>query len=209
MGKLYTRNYNKPRQVIHPLVEYKYDSRDINNAISSKNIPAKVQTKIDRISEFLDKQLLKNEMRVYRGEGSFGVFDSVVLDEKNNITLKPVLKKFTEKFEEGKVNEKEVQEFISKFLKKRIITQERFMSTAIEPAAIDKYAKKVFWDIDIPAKSKASMIESYNVERDSEAELLIQRMSKLLIKEAKYDSSNKRWYLKAELKQGSVENAMH
>lgn len=107
------------------------------------------------------------------------------------------------------MNEKEVQEFISKFLKKRIITQERFMSTAIEPAAIDKYAKKVFWDIDIPAKSKASMIESYNVERDSEAELLIQRMSKLLIKEAKYDSSNKRWYLKAELKQGSVENAMH
>ena len=45
------------------------------------------------------------------------------------------------------------------------------------------------------------MIESYNVERDSEAELLIQKMSQLLIKEARYDGPQKRWYLKAELKQ--------
>ena len=39
------------------------------------------------------------------------------------------------------------------------------MSTAIEPSAVENYAKKVFWKINLPAKTKASFIEGYNVER--------------------------------------------
>ena len=179
----------------------KFDSRDINNAISNKNFTPKILDKINRIKNFLDKQLLKNEMQVYRGEGSFGVFDSVVLDTQNNTTLRPVLKKFTEEIEAGLKSDKDIDWFITQYLKNRIIVQDRFMSTAIEPSAIEKYAEKVFGDIKVPAKSKASMIESYNVERESEAELLIQKMSRLLIKEAHYDRPQKRWYLKAELKQ--------
>ena len=192
---------NKPKDVIAPLMEYKFDSRDINNAISNKNFTPKILDKINRIKNFLDKQLLKNEMQVYRGEGSFGVFDSVVLDTQNNTTLRPVLKKFTEEIEAGLKSDKDISKFIKEHLDGALITQERFMSTAIEPSAIEKYAEKVFWDIQVPAKSKASMIESYNVERESEAELLIQKMSQLLIKEARYDRPQKRWYLKAELKQ--------
>lgn len=48
------------------------------------------------------------------------------------------------------------------------------------------------------------MIESYNVERESEAEMLIQRMSKLVIKDAKYDKINHKWHLEAELKQDNI-----
>ena len=73
------------------------------------------------------------------------------------------------------------------------------MSTAIEPSAVENYAKKVLWKINVPAKSKASFIEGYNVERESEAELLIQMGSKLLIKEAKYDFNKKRWEICADL----------
>ena len=192
---------NKPKDVIHPLMEYKYDSRDINNSITNKKFTPKILDKINKIKNFLDGQHLKNDMRVYRGEGSFGVFESVVLDEKNHTTLRPILKKFTEEIEDGLRSDKEIDWFIKNRMLKKYVTQERFMSTAIEPSAIEKYAEKVFWDIKVPAKSKASMIESYNVERDSEAELLIQKMSQLLIKEARYDRPHKRWYLKAELKQ--------
>ena len=192
---------NKPKDVIHPLMEYKYDSRDINNSISNKKFTPKILDKINKIKNFLDGQRLKNDMQVYRGEGSFGVFESVVLDEKNNTTLRPVLKKFTEEIEDGLRNDEEIRNFIEHSLVDKYVTQERFMSTAIEPSAIEKYAEKVFWDIKVPAKSKTSMIESYNVERESEAELLIQKMSQLLIKEARYDGPHKRWYLKAELKQ--------
>jgi len=45
------------------------------------------------------------------------------------------------------------------------------------------------------------MIESYNAERESEAELLLQQYSKLKINKAKYDKINKRGKLWADLKQ--------
>ena len=80
------------------------------------------------------------------------------------------------------------------------------MSTAIEPSATEKYAQKVFWKINVPAKTKASFIEGYNVERESEAELLIQMGSKLLIKDAKYDFDKKRWEICADLVQDIADN---
>jgi len=80
-------------------------------------------------------------------------------------------------------------------------TQKRFLSTAIDKEAGERYAQKVFWNINVPKGTKGSMIESYNVERESEAELLLQQYSKLKINKAKYDKINKRWKLWADLKQ--------
>ena len=141
---------NKPKDVIHPLMEYKYDSRDINNSITDKKFTPKILDKINKIKNFLNGQRLKNDMRVYRGEGSFGVFESVVLDEKNHTTLRPVLKKFTEEIEAGLRSDEDISKFIKEHLDGALVTQERFMSTAIEPLAIEKYAEKVFWDIKVP-----------------------------------------------------------
>ena len=84
------------------------------------------------------------------------------------------------------------------------VKQARFLSTAIEPKATEPYAKKVYWTINVPKKTKASMIESYNVERESEAELLIQKGSQLLIKNAEYDFTNRRWNILADLKQSNI-----
>ena len=194
----------KPRDVVRALMEYKLDSRKINNAISDGTNSQEIKDQIKAIEKFLNTQSLKNDMTVYRGEGNFGIFGSVVLDEKRNITLKDVLEDFTEKIEAKKCSEKYIENFIDKFLSGKEIIQNRFMSTAIEPNAIKRYAKKVKWVINVPKKTKASMIESYNVERASEAELLIQKGSKLLITDAKYDFHKNRWKIWAELMQETL-----
>ncbi len=191
----------KPRDVVRALMEYKLDSRKINNAISDGTNSQEIKDQIKAIEKFLNTQSLKNDMTVYRGEGNFGIFGSVILDEKKNITLKDVLEDFVKNDNNIKAESIELKNFINQNLIGKFVNQERFLSTAIEPSAIEPYAKKVHWTINVPKKTKASMIESYNVERESEAELLIQKGSQLLIKDAIYDFVNKKWYIEAELVQ--------
>ena len=195
---------NKPTEIIRPLLEYKYDSREINSAISFGTTSQRVKNMINTITRFLDKQTIKHDMTVYLGEGRFDVFNSVMLDESKKYTLKDALEKITSKIESGKTNV-DIKKFIEENMIEKYVTQERFMSTAIDSDAIEDYAKKVYWKIKIPKGSKASLIESYNVERKSEAEMLIQRLSQLLIKDAKYDHVNKRWYIEADLVQNNIE----
>lgn len=195
---------NRPREVVPALMSYKYNSRKINNGITYGTNSLKIKKQILEIRKFLNKQSLKNDATVYRGEGGFGIFDSVKLG--NGQTLKDVLEEFTKRIKTEKLSENKIQDFIYKVILPNKIEQQRFMSTAIEPSAAEKYAKKVLWKIDVPAKTKASFIEGYNVERESEAELLIQMGSKLLIKDAKYDFDNKRWELCAELIQDIADN---
>lgn len=195
---------NKPLEVIRPLLEYKYDSREINGAISNGTTSQRVKNMINTITRFLDKQILKHDMTVYRGEGGFDVFNSVMLDENKKYTLKNALEKVTSEIENNK-NNVDIKKFIEENMIEKYVTQERFMSTAIDTEAIEDYAKKVYWKINVPKGSKASLIESYNVERKSEAEMLIQRLSQLLIKDAKYDHKNKRWYIEADLVQNNIE----
>lgn len=199
---------NKPKEVIRPLMEYKFDSRDINNAISAEKGSSKIVNFIKSIENFLKNQFIRHDVQVYRGEGDFGIFDSVVIDPKRNLTLKSVLEEFTERIDKGLCSDEEIKEFIEQNLRKKYVPQNRFMSTAIEPSAIERFAKKVYWEIFVPAKSKASFIESYNVERESEAEILIQRMSQLSIKEAEYIPEKGRWNIKAELVQDNIEKSM-
>ncbi len=198
---------NKPESVVEALMEYKYDSRKINNAISYGNGTKKIKEYIRRIEQFLNTQTLKHDMQAYRGEGNFGIFENIKID--NNTSLKDLLESFSAEIEAGRCSDNEIKEFIQKYLVKKYIIQKRFMSTAIEPEAIENYAKKVYWRIDVPAKTKASVIESYNVERESEAELLVQKGSRLLIKEAKYDIANKRWNLWASLEQPEIEKGLY
>lgn len=189
----------KPSEVVRALMEYKYDSSKINGAISYGTNSENIKHQIKVIEKFLDKQSLKHDMEVYRGEGNFGVFNSVGLDKDRNITLKDILEKFTKEIEGQKFSEKAADDFVDKSLLGQYIHQERFLSTAIAPEATEQYAKKIYWTIKVPKKTKASVIESYNVERESEAELLIQKGSQLLIKDAKYDFHNHRWNIWADL----------
>ena len=195
---------NRPNEVVPALMQYKYNSAPLNLAITYGTQSIRIKQQIREIKKFLDKQFLKNEMTVYRGEKGFGAFGSVKLG--NGQSLKDVLEDVTSKIEIDKLSEKEIQDFIYRMILPNKIVQQRFMSSAIEPSAVENYAKKVFWKIKVPAKTKASFIEGYNVERESEAELLIQMGSKLLIKDVKYDFDKKRWEICADLVQDIAGN---
>ncbi len=57
------------------------------------------------------------------------------------------------------------------------------------------------WYLDIPKGTKGSMIECYNVERASEAELLLQRGSRMVINNANYNKDKHIWELWATVLQ--------
>ena len=61
------------------------------------------------------------------------------------------------------------------------------MSTTMNQKATDKYAQKILWKIKVPAGTKGASIESFNIEREAEAEFLLRRGSDLLIKNAKFN----------------------
>ena len=190
---------NKPNDVIEALMQYKYNSTKINETITFKDGSQRIVDYIKQIEKFLEKQATKSNLKTYRGEGNFWVFNNVKLG--NGITLKEILEEVTKNIENKTLDKKGIEEFVYKFLVKKIVPQERFMSTAIIPEDTKKYAKKVLWHIDIPKGTKASFIESYNVERASESEVLIQKGSKLLINKADYDMVNHRWNIWASLQQ--------
>ena len=190
---------NRPKEVVSALMQYKYNSDPLNLSITYGTNSIKIKQQIAKIKNFLNKQSLKNDIKVYRGERDFGIFGTIDLGNGKN--LKQVLEEFTKKIESENVNKQRIQNFIEKQFLAIKIKQQRFISTSIEPSAAEKYAQKVLWEINVPAKTKASFIEGYNVERESEAELLIQMGSKLLIKDAKYDFDNKRWRIYADLVQ--------
>ena len=139
-------------------------------------------------------------MQVYRGEGKFDIFKSVKVDDKY---LNKILERYTDEIEKGQHSQKEIDEFIKNYIFKKEVTQNRFLSTGLTRQAGEDYAKKVLWDLTVPKNTKASMIEGYNVERKAEYELLIQKDSILKIKDAIYDSINKRWELWSDVVQNA------
>ena len=69
----------KPKDAIIPLLEYKVNSDEINKALSSGEITADVQKKIDAITNYLNLFETKKDLTVYRGEGGYGILNSVKL----------------------------------------------------------------------------------------------------------------------------------
>ena len=190
---------NRPKEVIRPLMEYKFDSRAINNGISQGTSSPTIKEYIERIENFLETQKIKYDVKAYRGEGKFSILSGV--KPYNNITLQNKIEEFSEGIESGKYTLEQVDEFVKNYLIKKVVPQSRFLSTAIEKEARDRYAKKILWYLDIPKGTKGSMIECYNVERASEAELLLQRGSNLRIDDARYNKDKHIWELWATVLQ--------
>ena len=182
---------NRPKEVIRPLMKYKFDSREINSALVFGTTSKKIKDYINKIEKFLDENKVKYDVKAYRGEGHYGILNSVKLN--NDKTLQSKIEEFTEGIEAGKYSVKEIDEFVKKYLLGQRVVQPRFLSTAIEPEAGERYAKKILWYLDIPKGTKGSMIECYNVERASEAELLLQRNSRMVIDNARYNMNRHRW----------------
>ena len=176
---------NRPEEVIRPLMRYKFNSDKINNGISNGTKSPTIKEYIERIEKFLDTQKIKYDVKAYRGENSYWPFATI--KTQDNKTLLKEIEEFTEGIEQGKYSVNEIDEFVKKYLLGQRIVQPRFLSTAIEPEAGERYAKKILWYLDIPKGTKGSMIECYNVERASEAELLLQRNSRMVIDNARYN----------------------
>ncbi len=125
------------------------------------------------------------------------------VDKNSGKTLEDLLEEFTKKIERGEVGDEEIEKFVSTYMSTPV-TQPRFMSTAMKKSDAERYAEKILWTIDVPKGTKSSMIESYNVERESETELLMQRNSNLNIYKAKYDRQNNRWNIFATIENNIV-----
>ena len=188
----------KPKDAIIPLLEYKVNSDEINKALSFGEITTDVQKKINAITNYLNLFETKKDITVYRGEKSFGLLKGIKFNGKN---LGDEIENLTQKIEAdwsmNNYNENEVLNFVENNLITQWCNQSRFMSTAMIQKATDKYAQKILWKIKIPAGTKGASIESFNIERDAEAEFLIQRGSNLLIKNAKFNPQKRIWEINA------------
>ena len=70
--------------------------------------------------------------------------------------------------------------------------------------ATNKYADKILWEIKVPASTKGASIESFNIEREAEAEFLAQRNSSLFVKGGKYEPQKKLLTLEGRIEQADL-----
>lgn len=194
----------KPKESIIPLLEYKVNSGEINKALSEGVLNPEIQKKVDVITDYLNLFKTKKDIIVFRGEKSFGLFQN--LKGPNGKKLDENLDLFMHVLS-GLPDEEAIKLsnfYIDKNLKNKSIPQRRFMSTAMTSRAAMKYAKKVFWEIEVPAKTIGTSIESFNIEREAEAEFLAQRNSSLFIKSGRYEPKKKILYLKGRIEQSNI-----
>ena len=135
----------KPKESIVPLLEYKVNSDEINKALSTGEITPAVQKKIDAVTNYLNLFETKKDLTVYRGEGGYGILNSVKLMSDSN--LANFLEEQALNIEQKKLSQQELQEltnYLSTLLQEVNIIQPRFLSTAMITKGSDKYAKKIF-----------------------------------------------------------------
>lgn len=195
----------KPRESIIPILEYKADSKFINNALSGfDKITPEMKNTIDRITEYLNSFTVKNDFIAYRGDETFNILSGIKVDGMK-ISLPELIEDFTNALKTDINNTRfskfDIDEFVKKYLVGKNIIQPRFMSVAMTERATEEYAKKIKWKITIPKGTKGASIESYNVEREHEAEFLGQRNGSLIIANANYVRKEGRWHFDAILKQ--------
>lgn len=197
----------KPENMIMPVFEYKVNSDKINRALSGIEADEETLRKIEILSEYLDMFEVKDDFEAYRGDKSFGILASIKID--NDMNLAELIEIFSEKFQKDYQNdmydENEAINFAKEYIINKKIFQPRFMSIGMTQRAIEQYAKKIKWIITVPQGTKGTSIESYNFEREAEAEFLGQRNGTLRINKATYDPKNDIWIFRATLEQSSID----
>ena len=196
----------KPKELIGAVIAYKFSSTNINNYLSRKalNEPIienkSIERNINDIDNFLKLFVTKKELLVFRGDLTFNILNS--LESSNGNKLGEELSLFTnnimqkiEKVKETKNAtllksiEEEISAFVIKELQGQTIVQPRYFSSAMSQSAIKQYAKAIKWNIVVPEGINGASIESYNIERQGEAEFLMERNLKLRIFNAKFEDN--------------------
>lgn len=138
------------------------------------------QTDIKSLTSFLDKQSLKRDMVLYRGEG-IGVLNQKVLE--NGELLGNAIKNAIKNNDTEKLDE------ITSEILGGVIVQDGFMSTAYSKSSAKNYIKHeggILWEINVPKGTHAIYADPFNTENGLETEILINRGSSLLIKDTKF-----------------------
>lgn len=186
---------------IDVLTDYKGSGyMTINDALTAKEkhgtpLPSNVKSKVDKIQEYINTQVVKEPMTVYRKEGT-EVLASVKLP--NGKTLEQAM--IEAKAHYNKTGDDTLIEQVKNWVKKGnlVATQERFMSTSYDP---NVWHGELHWELEVQKGSKGVFLEGINVHgsNQGECEFLLQKDSNILITDI--DFKNGHWELK-----GSVSN---
>ncbi len=194
------------------MMEYKKTSEYINKLLSylksGEVIPPDIETRrpklekyIKDVTEYINTTSLEKPIKVYRDDGYFKFKNVTLLDGRN---LGNELERLHTNYKNNISNLPEINELIDYIKQNKNeyeIIQERFMSTNFVKENRFDAQKPIRLEIDIPAGTKGTFIEVYNdqTKKGNEIEYLIQRNSKLIIKDI--DWENGHWYIKAVLVQ--------
>ncbi len=136
---------------------------------------------IYELSEFLEKCHLKRDMTVYRGEG-IEVLNQIMLE--NGELLGDAINKAVKKKNSDRLDE------ITAEILGSLIVQPHFMSCAYSKSSAKNFIKHedgILWQIDVPKGANAIYADPFNIEHGLETEILFNRKSSLLIKDAKFE----------------------
>ncbi len=201
---------NKTRFAIDSILDYKQNSNFMNKILSGDNYNIeKYGPYINRLTTFLNMQVINKKVRLYRGEGYNGVLSLV--KTKNGV---PIGKAMENLIKKGASNY-EIMKFIDEELMGLNVTQERFMSTTLTKEFAQNWAQNgsmgsdatygcIRWDIYAPAGTKGAFVEDLNLFYDKENEVLIQRNSTLAITNVRFDWSTKTWVIEATIVQNKI-----
>ncbi|MDO5436575.1 MAG: ADP-ribosyltransferase [bacterium] len=193
-----TTKYKVPIDTVEALASYKGSSYYINSALTQmKKNPSyspsgDTMKYIDSITSYIDTQAISQPMTVYRGEG-YQVLESVKVGNK---TLAQLMQEAAVGGDTSKITSLiDMVESGGNY----VATQERFMSTSL--LSNSSFHDALMWELEMPAGSKGVFLEGANItgSLNSEVEYLVQRGSKIRIKQMDYDYKKHRWHLKGEL----------
>lgn len=184
---------------IYSFASYKMDSSsDMNNELRKKaknpeyEIPEHLKKDIDNFSSYIDTQVIKNPIKLYRSEG-YEVLQAVKFGDGKIINLAKIMHDANEKDKENElVNQ--IREFVQD--NKLTAIQAGFMSTSMNQERGSDFFKKGFiWEITTAPNTKGVFVEGLNISSryPSEDEVLLQKGTTLTINDIKFDKKEKRW----------------
>lgn len=183
---------------LYSFAAYKMDSDSAMNMELRKKaknpdyeIQAYLKKDIDNISNYIDKQIIKNPIKLYRSEG-YEILDNVQTDDGKVVNLSEMMLKAKENDDAEIVNQ--IREFVLD--NKVTAIQDGFMSTSIsKERGTDFFKNGIAWEITTAPNTKGVFVEGLNISAmyPSEDEVLLQKGTKLLINDIQYDKDEKRW----------------
>jgi hypothetical protein len=180
--------------------QYKSDcASDINNTLRNLNVSKSPSVKktIDNLSSFLSTQTVPEDIKLYRGEG-YEVLNMVKVNDTKYIDLGQMMKEAAIYEDDALINE--VRELI---LDNDIeAVQPGFTSTSLSKKRTEIFSNnRLVWEFTPEPNTKGSYVDAINLINfyASEDEVLLQKNSKIKIKDAEYDKEKMVWNIKATI----------